>query len=243
VRVGVRAMDTGVRCGRWDGNDGQRRGCQRSPGRCGWSLAVHDVPNPGAATRFGPQPQVCARSAQTILICRLRHATIRCDKRKSAIRALTGSFPHVGALPRPDILARQRGVAAAVATRRPSRRSTPTLSAARPTTTAALPTPLPSHRRTRQQHTHIAGRDSNAGVLRRRARWLIWRILKAARARGDRSPPARGDLARWAYPPQYPGFRRGSAEASGGGERPSDATAAVGPAETTLAADGTPAMA
>jgi hypothetical protein len=53
------------------------------------------------------------------VICRLLHATIRCGESKSAARALTGSFPHVGALLRPNVLARLRGAAAAVTPRRP----------------------------------------------------------------------------------------------------------------------------
>ena len=63
-----------------------------------------------------------------------------------AARARQGVFPDGGALLRPDVIARQRGAAAAVGDAPPPHTNNINTSAARPTTTGALPTrtPLPT---------------------------------------------------------------------------------------------------
>jgi hypothetical protein len=130
------------------------------PGRCGWSPGRA----PGAKSGRGQmiwrqpqaQPQVCARSAETILIWRMVHATIRCHGPQSSPRALPRGVSPTSGRSRsptswPDSAAwRRRPRRAAPFHAKPS-----TPSAARPTTTAALPTPLPFYRRTTDQAHHL----------------------------------------------------------------------------------------
>jgi hypothetical protein len=77
---------------------------ERSPGRSWWSVDRASRAKSGYGQTIWhpaqPQPQVCARSAATILIWRVVHATIRCHGPHPSPRALPRSFPHVG-LPTP----------------------------------------------------------------------------------------------------------------------------------------------
>jgi hypothetical protein len=138
-------------------------GARVAPGPC-IMCEIRERPD-DFAPGVGSAPRL-RQISQTILIWRLLHATIRCHGPRSSACALPGSCPPRRGAPaprRPSHTARRGGGGPAA-----PHPLTQTSNAKRGGTDddrrATHPTPL--HPRKRQEHTHIAGRDPDARVLR-----------------------------------------------------------------------------